>query len=216
MDHQSSRRKVLATLAVVVPVVVGLVIVAVGHFLGQESETHKAEEEAPAKVAERHTAPEPAEAGTPAPRVRLTEGGTGKSFDSASLGDTPYAVIFISTDCAQVGGYLERAMEEIGADATDAAVLAISADPEVDTPKAVAAWLAKYHLEGPPLHYLIGTEAELKGYWNAWGTVEGAAGCVGSVPAHLVDGSGENAGLVDLDPEGAPSILTDALAGLSK
>jgi len=213
MDHQSSRRKVIAALVVVVPIVVGLVIVAVGHFLGHEPEV-KATPESTGPT--RQTALSPAEVQTPSPRVRLTEGGSGKSFDSASLGDTPFAVIFISTDCGAIGGYLERAMEEVRDAGTDAAVLAITADPTVDTPKAVAAWLARYDLEGPPFHYLIGSEAEVKGFWNAWGTTEGAAGCVGTVPAHLVNGAGENAGLVDLDPEGEPSTLTDSLAGLSK
>lgn len=214
MDHQSSRRKLIATLTVVLPVVAGLVIVALGQFLGHETEIRTTPEESTGPA--RRTAVGPAEAGTPAPRVRLTEGGTGKSFDSASLGNEPFVVVFISTDCHAIGGYLERAVGEMRANDGAGAVLAISADPEVDTPKAVAAWLAKYHLKGPPFHYLIGEEAELKGYWNAWGTTEGAAGCVGSVPAHLVNGSGENAGVVDIDAESEASVLTDALLGLPK
>ncbi|MFT3863693.1 MAG: SCO family protein [Solirubrobacterales bacterium] len=213
MDHQSSRRKLIATLAVVVPIAIGLVIVVLGHFLGHETEIAK-----PTESTEpvREAAPSAAEAGTPAPRVRLTEGGTGRSFDSASLGDEPFAVIFISTDCDTIGGLLKGAVEELGHNQIAGAILAISADPEVDKPKVVSAWLAENHLQDTPFHYLIGSEAELKGYWNAWGTSEGAAGCVGTVPAHLVDGSGENAGIVDIDPEGEPSILTDAMAGLSK
>jgi cytochrome oxidase Cu insertion factor (SCO1/SenC/PrrC family) len=211
MDQQSNRRKLIALAAVVGPILVGILIVVIGHLAGHEAEVAK-----PAPEPRRPAAIAPAAAGTSAPRVRLTEGASGKPFDSASLGDTPYAVIFISTDCGPIGDYLGRAVGELREGHADAAVLAISSDPTVDTPRAVGAWLSKHHLEGAPFHYLIGDEAELRGYWNAWGLTEPSATCPGSVPAHLVNGPVGNAGVVDLYPDSAPSLFTGTLIGLSK
>ena len=48
------------------------------------------------------------------------------------------------------------------------------------------------HLEaGGPVHFLLGTEDELRGYWNAWGFDGPAAKCPESIPAHLVSGAGQ-------------------------
>jgi cytochrome oxidase Cu insertion factor (SCO1/SenC/PrrC family) len=211
MDQQSNRRKLIALAAVVGPILVGILIVLIGHLAGHEAEVAK-----PAPKAQRPAAIAPAAAGTPAPLVRLAEGASGKSFDSASLGNTPYAVVFISTKCGTVGDYLGRAVAELREGQADAAVLAISSDPTVDTPQAVGAFLSRHHLEGAPFHYLVGDEAELRGYWNAWGLTEPSATCPGSVPAHLVNGSVGNAGVVDLDPDSAPSLFSGALIGMSK
>ncbi|MCW2979977.1 MAG: alkyl hydroperoxide reductase/Thiol specific antioxidant/Mal allergen [Solirubrobacterales bacterium] len=218
MDQSSRRRKRIATLAVVVPIAVGMIIVALGHFLGHEESNVAKEKEAPEVAAkiERQTAAAPAAAGTPAPRVRLTNGATGESFDSSSIGSDPYAVVFINTKCEAIGKYLGRVASELKAKGDADAVLAISADPAVDTPEAVSAWVAKHKLKGGPVHYLIGDEGELGGLWNAWGFGGPSSACPPSVPAHLVDGAGENDGIVDLDPAGPPSILTDALVGMAK
>jgi cytochrome oxidase Cu insertion factor (SCO1/SenC/PrrC family) len=210
----SSRRKLIATLAVVGPLAVGLLIAVIAHLVGGgETETSKPP---PSAVPQRQVAAAAAAAGTPAPRVRLTEGATGKPFDSASLGTTPYAVVFISAKCGAVGDYLGKAAAELRHKGDPDAVLAITSDPAGDTPKAVSAYLAAHHLEGAPFHFLTGDEKELRGYWNAWGLTAPSPTCPDSVPAHLVAGSGENAGLIDLDPQSPASLLTDALAGMAK
>jgi cytochrome oxidase Cu insertion factor (SCO1/SenC/PrrC family) len=213
MNQASDRRKLIALVIVVVPVFVGLVIVAVGHFLGNPTESSKP---APRPEPTRQEAQEGAAAGTPAPRIRLAEGAGGKTFDSGSLGAAPYAVVFVSTACEALGTYLGKVDTELKGGATGA-VLAISADPKIDTPKATGAWLAKHHLKpGDPVHFLRGTEAELKGLWNAWGFPGPSASCPDSVPAHLISGKGQNAGVVDLDPTAPTTLLTDALTGLAK
>jgi cytochrome oxidase Cu insertion factor (SCO1/SenC/PrrC family) len=212
MDETSDRRKLIAVLIVVVPVLIGLVIVAIGHFLGGGSESPQ-----PARRSEpnRREAGVGAAAGTPAPRIRLAEAG-GKSFDSSGLSGSPYAVVFVSTTCEALGGYLGRVDSELEGGASGA-VLAISADPKSDTPKAASAFLAKHHLKpGDPVRFLLGTEAELKGLWNAWGFDGPSPTCPDSIPAHLVAATGENAGLVDLDPAASTTLLTDALGGLAK
>jgi cytochrome oxidase Cu insertion factor (SCO1/SenC/PrrC family) len=217
-EQEKERRKKIATLTVVLPIVAGLIIVALGHFLGHESTDIKKPKELSEVEAEtqRTTAASPAAAGTPAPRVRLTNGATGQSFDSASIGSDPYAVVFINTKCEAIGSYLGRVASELKAGGDADAVLAISADPAVDTPEAVRAWVAKHKLKGGPVHFLVGDEDELRGLWNAWGFGGPSPACPPSVPAHLVDGGGENDGIVDLDPQAPPSLLTDALVGMSK
>ena len=170
-EQEKSRRKKIATVVVVLPLVVGMIIVSLGHFLGHEESNVAKEKEAPEVAAkiQRQTAAAPAAAGTPAPRVRLTNGATGESFDSSSIGSDPYAVVFINTKCEAIGTYLGRVASELKAKGDAVAVLAISADPAVDTPEAVSAWVAKHKLKGGPVHYLVGDEDELSGLWNAWG-----------------------------------------------
>jgi cytochrome oxidase Cu insertion factor (SCO1/SenC/PrrC family) len=214
----SSRRKLIATLAVVGPLALGLLIAVIAHLAGGggETEASKPRSTITAVEPQRQVGVAPAAAGTPAPRVRLTEGATGEPFDSTALGTSPYAVVFIAAGCEPIGDYLGRAVAELRAAGDDDAVLAISADPAGDAPKAVAAYLAKHHLQGAPFHFLAGDESELRGLWNAWGFTGPSPACPGSVPAHLVAGTGENAGLIDLDPQSPASLLTDALSGMAK
>jgi hypothetical protein len=216
MDERTQRRRRrIAALAVTLPILAGLVIAAVVHFVGgEETDVTKPEGEgrAPAHLVEAAT---PAEAGSPAPRVRLTEGGSGRSFDGASLGSEPYAVVFISSRCEAIGGFLRRVGAELGPG--EGAVLAISADPGVDSPGAVGKFLSRNHLRpGGPVRYLIGDEDELRGYWNAWGFDGPAARCADSIPAHLVSGASRNTGVLDVAPDSPASLLTSPLRGMAK
>jgi cytochrome oxidase Cu insertion factor (SCO1/SenC/PrrC family) len=216
MDEDAQRRRYrIAALAIGLPILAGLIIAALVYFLGgEETEltTPKGEERIERHLVEAAT---PAEAGSPAPRVRLTEGGSGKAFDGASLGGEPYAVLFISSRCDGIGGFLYRVAAELGPG--EGAVLAISADPTVDTPAAVAKFLSQEHLKaGGPVRFLIGSEDEVRGYWNAWGFDGPAAKCAESVPAHLVSGAGQNTGLLDVEPDSPASLLTDPLRGMAK
>jgi cytochrome oxidase Cu insertion factor (SCO1/SenC/PrrC family) len=210
------RRRRIAALAVVLPILAGLAIAALAHFVGgEEGEVTKpeAEQRAPHRLVEAAT---PAKAGTPAPRVRLTEGGSGSAFDGASLGGEPYAVVFVSTRCEAIGGFLRRVAADL--EPGEGAVLAISADPRVDSPDAVRAYLSHNHIEpGGPVRYLLGDEDELRGYWNAWGFDGPSGACTDSVPAHLVGsskGAYVNTGVLDIDPHGPAEILTTPLRAL--
>jgi protein SCO1 len=53
----------------------------------------------------------------------------------------------------------------LGAKREDVRVLAISVDPEGDTPKAVEAYAQAHHLL-PEFHYLIGSRPELTEVWK--------------------------------------------------
>jgi cytochrome oxidase Cu insertion factor (SCO1/SenC/PrrC family) len=214
-EREQIRRRRIAALAIVLPILAGVVIAGIVYLAGgEETQLTKPEGEATAtrQLVEAAT---PAEAGTPAPRVRLTEGGSGKSFDGASLGSEPYAVVFISSRCDAIGGFLHRVAAELGPG--EGAVLAISADPAVDSPGAVARFMTQEHLKaGGPVRYLVGPEDELRGYWNAWGFDGPAAKCAESVPAYLVSGAGKNTGVLDVGPDSPATLLTSPLSGMAR
>jgi hypothetical protein len=218
MDEGTQRRRrIAAALIVVGPVAIGLVIAALAHFAGggEEADVTKTEAGQQRQGHELVEAASSAAAGSPAPRVRLTEGGTGKAFDSAALGSEPYAVVFLTVRCDPLGDYLRQVDAELGPG--KGAVLAISADPKLDSPGAARAWLAKHRLApGGAVHFLIGEEGELRGLWNAWGFDGPVAECGESVPVHLVSGKGTNEGILDVSPSAPPSLLTDPLGGLAK
>jgi cytochrome oxidase Cu insertion factor (SCO1/SenC/PrrC family) len=211
-----ARRRRIAALAVALPILAGLLIAGVVYVAGGNEETEITKPEGEVTGSRQLVeAVTPAEAGTPAPRVRLTEGGSGKSFDGASLGGEPYAVVFISTRCEAIGGFLRGVAADPGPG--EGAVLAISADPGVDSPGAVSAYLSRNHLKpGGAVRYLTGSEDELRGYWNAWGFTGPAARCTESIPAHLVSGAGKNTGILDVTPGSPAAILTDPLRGMAK
>jgi protein SCO1/2 len=106
-----------------------------------------------------------------APTMRLEDAASGKPFDTASLQGRPYMVTFLYTHCPDVcpliGAELQAALRELGPVAKGTDVVALSVDPRGDTRSAVQAWLRVHH-EPANFHYLIGTEAELQPYWDAW------------------------------------------------
>jgi cytochrome oxidase Cu insertion factor (SCO1/SenC/PrrC family) len=216
MDEEAQRRRRrIALLAIALPILAGFVIAGIVYLAGgEETEvtTPKGEERIERHLVEAAT---PAEAGTPAPRVRLAEAGSDKPFDGAALAGEPYAVVFISSRCDSFGGFLHRVAAELGP--KEGAVLAISADPDVDTPAAAARFLARNHIEaGGPVHFLLGSEDELRGDWNAWGFDGPAARCAESIPAHLVSGAGRNTGILDVEPDSPADLLTTPLRGMAK
>lgn len=216
MDEDAQRRRYrIAALAIGLPILAGLIIAALVNFLGGEEtevRTPKGEERIERRLVEAAT---PAEAGSPAPRVRLAEAGIGKTFDSSSLGGEPYAVVFLDSRCEAFGGLLYRIASELGPG--EGAVLAISADPAVDSPAAAARFLSQNHVKpGGPVHFLIGDEAELRGYWNAWGFDGPATTCPESLPVHLVSGAGKNTGVLDVEPDSPATLITDPLGGMTR
>jgi protein SCO1 len=52
--------------------------------------------------------------------------------------------------------------------ASKAQIIAVSVDPKGDTPKAVAAFLARHGMTGR-MQYLVGSAGELARVWKAWG-----------------------------------------------
>jgi len=82
-------------------------------------------------------------------------------------------VTFLYTNCPDVcpliTSNLRVALNLMGAKtASKVQVIAVSVDPRGDTPKAVAAFLARHEMTGR-MQYLIGSAKELAAVWKAWG-----------------------------------------------
>jgi protein SCO1 len=81
-------------------------------------------------------------------------------------------VTFLYTNCPDVcpliTASLHSALELLGKEASKVQVIAVSVDPKGDTPKAVAAFLARHEMTGR-MQYLIGSAHELGRVWKAWG-----------------------------------------------
>jgi protein SCO1/2 len=82
-------------------------------------------------------------------------------------------VTFLYTNCPDVcpiiTSNLRVAQNLMGAAvAAKAQVIAVSVDPRGDTPKAVAAFLARHEMTGR-MKYLIGSAQQLGQVWKAWG-----------------------------------------------
>jgi protein SCO1/2 len=82
-------------------------------------------------------------------------------------------VTFLYTNCPDIcpliTSNLRVAQNLMGpAVASKAQIIAVSVDPRGDTPRAVAAFLARHEMTGR-MQYLIGSASELARVWKAWG-----------------------------------------------
>src|SRR5215211_908810 len=69
--------------------------------------------------------------------------------------------------CPTIVSNLRAAQNELGPQAKDMQVIAVSVDPEGDTPKMVSAFLKERQMTGR-MKYLIGSPAELNKVWTDW------------------------------------------------
>ena len=80
-------------------------------------------------------------------------------------------VTFLYTHCPDVCPLitqnLVQALGQLGPARDDVRVLAVSVDPEGDTPKSVEKFAKAHHLP-PQFHYLTGSRAELSKIWKAY------------------------------------------------
>jgi protein SCO1/2 len=159
-------------------------------------------------------------AGRAAPRMVLTDGASGRALDTASLRGRPYLVTFLFTNCPDVcpliGQELRQSLEELGPQADDVAVVAVSVDPRGDTEEAVRVWLRRQR-QPDNFHYLIGSEQQLQPAWRAFYAAPQIAGDPDS--AHtavvwLVDAQGRLAGKISAGQAFDPSALAADLRTL--
>ena len=101
--------------------------------------------------------------------------------------------------CPLITQNLNQALQSLGPERDDVRVLAVSVDPEGDTPRSVDGFAKTHHLL-PQFHYLVGSRGELTRVWKAYGVA-----AVASDPelvdhtayTMLVDRSGEGRVIYD-------------------
>jgi protein SCO1 len=122
-----------------------------------------------------------------APPLRLRDA-RGRVADIRDAKGSPTFVTFVYTGCIDVCPLvlqnLSRARTTLKRDGVDLRVLAVSVDPEGDTPRVVRDFLADRGIAGD-VRYLVGNRPRLESTWSAWGV--GAR--VPKTDPHLVEHS---------------------------
>jgi protein SCO1 len=107
----------------------------------------------------------------PAPPLKL-DNYTGKPVNIADYRGKAIVVTFIYDHCPDtcplIVSNLRAAQNELGDQAKDVQIIAVSVDPKGDTPKTVKRFLAELQMTGR-MDYLIGSRAELENVWAKWG-----------------------------------------------
>lgn len=123
------------------------------------------------------TGPAPTLAGTDlgsgrAPDFTLTDGLTGAAVTLSSFRGNVVALAFLYTRCPDVcpltAELFRRAQVELGAVAEKVVFVAVSVDPDNDTPRNVQEFSSAHRLDRN-WHFLIGQRAQLAAVWSAYG-----------------------------------------------
>ena len=155
----------------------------------------------------------------PAPDFTLTDGATGQSVTLSSLRGKTIALAFLFTRCPDVcpltAGQFRAAQRSLGDDASKVQFLAVSVDPEGDTPQAVRDFSELHDLRDR-WHYLIGPRAQLERVWSLYGigsfASSGARAVEHNDAIYLIDTRGRERAIVhSSDP---PNWLLDDLRAL--
>jgi protein SCO1 len=111
-------------------------------------------------------------AAEPAPPIALRDQ-AGAPVTLDRFRGRPVLLTFLYTDCPDIcpviGQRVGQALEKLGKDAARVAVVAVSVDPEGDTPEKARAFLLKHNISGPDRHFLLGDRATLEPVWLAYG-----------------------------------------------
>lgn len=106
----------------------------------------------------------------PAPDFRLQDQ-FGKTIELSQLHGQPVVLTFFYTHCPDVcpltAEKLHAVQLQLGKDASQVTMLAVSIDPKGDTP-ASAQEFSQGHKLTSNWHYLLGTKEELSPVWNAY------------------------------------------------
>ncbi len=137
----------------------------------------------------------PVEPPAPAPAVTgRDQAGRAVALPAAGR---PMVVTFLftrcPTTCPLIASQLSGALDELGPDAGEVDVVAISVDPAGDTPARARAFLRSHGLEGR-MRYVVGDADRLRPLWSAWQ--------VAAQPADRPSLSLHSARLVLVDREG--------------
>lgn len=135
--------------------------------------------------------------GAAAPDFTLTDGVSGSALTLSSLRGSVVVIAFLYSHCPDVcpitASKFRAAQKELGADAARVRFVAVSVDPDGDTPAEVRAFSATHDLSSN-WHYLVGPRAQLEPVWNAYG--------VGAFASTKERGVDHNDAIYVLDPGG--------------
>jgi len=139
--------------------------------------------------------PAPAGISLPAFTLRDESGGTVRS---AELDGKVVLVTFLETQCEEscpiVARQIGQALRRLGAsERRGVTALAFSTHPGDDTPEAARAFVRRHQVDGE-LHYLIGSEHELRPVWEEFEVLpalDTGDANLHSVPVRIFDASGE-------------------------
>lgn len=108
---------------------------------------------------------------TPAPEFRLSDA-AGHEISLAGLRGKAVALTFIYTSCPDVCPLITQKFRQtyaqLGLDAGKVAFVAITVDPETDTPQRIAEYSQAMGMTGK-WNFLTGSRAELTPIWKAYG-----------------------------------------------
>ena len=109
----------------------------------------------------------------PVPPLKLKDS-LGKPVNIDDYRGKAVLVTFIYDHCPDVCplivSNLRAAQQQLGPEAKDMQVIAVSVDPNGDTPKTVKAFLADHQMTGR-MEYLIGSRPKLEQVWQDWNIV---------------------------------------------
>jgi len=109
---------------------------------------------------------------TQAPDFTLTDGLSGKSLQLSALRGRVVAVTFLYTTCPDVcpltATQFKLAQDRLAGDADTVTFIAVSVDPDRDTPQAAQQFSAAHGLSRN-WYYLVGGREQLASVWTAYG-----------------------------------------------
>ena len=107
-----------------------------------------------------------------APDFTLTDGMSGQSLTFSTLRGRVVAMAFLYTRCPDVcpltAAEFRASQRALGSDASRVEFVAVSVDPDGDTPSAVRAFSDAHDLR-EHWHYLIGARPQLQQVWSLYG-----------------------------------------------
>ncbi|HEY8824833.1 MAG TPA: SCO family protein [Candidatus Limnocylindria bacterium] len=156
---------------------------------------------------------------TDAPDFTLTDGMNGQAITLSAQRGQVVALTFLYTTCPDVcpltATRFRASQTELQGDASRVTFIAVSVDPDHDTPKAVQDFSSAHGLASN-WHYLIGGRAQLSPVWAAYGigVQAGSSTVTHNDAVYLIDARGRERVL--LHSEDLASDLTNDLRALLK
>ena len=132
---------------------------------------------------------------TDAPDFTLTDGVSGRAVALSAQRGQVVALTFLYTTCPDVcpltATRFRATQSELGADASRVTFIAVSVDPDRDTPTAVQQFSNAHGLSAN-WHYLVGGRAQLAPVWAAYGigVQAGSASVTHNDAVYLIDARG--------------------------